>query len=151
MAGASPSEDEVTDEIQQAYNEAYPNETPSEITSLDTLLRYPLLKITRHKAMQNGAAVYSYVFTYDDNMGGAYHTAEIPYVFHHANGALNDTMTQAWVNFAKTGVPSADDLPAWEPYDLEEGAEMILDTESYLAYNHDLRLLELLNPSYDLD
>lgn len=151
MAGASPSEDEVTEEIQQAYNEAYPNEDPAEITSLDTLLRYPLLKITRHKAMQSGAPVYSYMFTYDDNMGGAYHTAEIPYVFHHASGALNDTMTQIWVNFAKTGVPSADSLTEWEPYELENGAEMILDTESYLAYNHDLELLRLLDASYDLD
>lgn len=151
MAGASPSEGEVTDEIQQAFNEAYPNETPSEITSLDTLLRYPLLKITRHKAMQSGAPVYSYVFAYDDNAGGAYHGAEIPYVFHHSGGALNDIMTQVWVNFAKTGVPGADGLPEWETYDMEQGATMILDTESYLAYHHDMELLQLLKPSYDLD
>lgn len=151
MAGASPSEDEVTEEIRQAFEEAYPEERASEITSLDTLLRYPLLKITRHKAMQGGAAVYSYVFTYDDNIGGAYHTAEIPYVFYHADGALADTMAQAWTSFAKTGVPGAASLPEWEPYDLESGAEMILDTRSYLSYNHDLRLLALLKPDYDLN
>lgn len=151
MAGASPSKDAVTEEIQQSFNEAYPNETPSEITALDTLLRYPLLKITRHKAMQGGAPVYSYVFTYDDGFGGAYHGAEIPYVFHHASGALNDTMTQIWVNFAKTGDPSADGLPEWEPYDLDNGAAMILDNQSYLAYHHDLKLLQLLDPSYDLN
>lgn len=151
MAGASPSQEDVTEEIQQAYNEAYPDESPSEITSLDTLLRYPLLKITRHKAMQGGAPVYSYIFTYDDGFGGAYHGAEISYVFHHASGGLNDTMAQAWVSFAKNGVPSGDGLPTWEAYDLEKGAEMILDTRSYLAYNHDLELLQLLDLSYDLD
>ena len=152
MAGASPSDEDATDEVKAAFEAAYPNESVSEITRFDTLLRYPLLKITRHKAMQGGAGVYSYVYTYDDNPMGAYHTAEIQYVFNHADGdAMSKTLSQAWASFAREGVPSSDNLPEWESYTMETGAEMILDKESYVSYNHDLELLRLLNPGYDLD
>ena len=151
MMGASPRNADLTEEIRAAYALAYPNEAENEITSLDTLLRYPLLKITRHKAMQGGANVYSYIFTCDEN-GGAYHGAEIPYVFHHVNGdALNDTVSDFWISFARDGVPSSEDAPEWEPYTIDGGAEMIIDQESYVSYNHDLQLLSLLKPEYDLD
>lgn len=151
MMGASPRKEDLTDEIKEEYALAYPNESEDEITSLDTLLRYPLLKITRHKAMQGGANVYSYIFTYDDN-GGAYHGAEIPYVFHHVNGdKLNDTISDFWVSFARDGVPLSEDAPEWEPYTIDGGAEMIIDNESYMSYNHDFQLLKLLKPKYDLD
>lgn len=152
MMGASPSADSVTDEIKAEFMKAYPEESEDEITRLDTLLRYPLLKITRHKAMQGGSAVYSYILTYDDGIGGAYHGAEIPFVFHHADGnQLNDTISDFWVNFARTGTPSSANAPAWEPYTLETGAEMIIDTKPYMAYHHDFALLKLLKPTYDLD
>lgn len=83
---------------------------------------------------------------------GAYHTAEIQYVFNHADGdAMSKTLSQAWASFAREGVPSSDNLPEWESYTMETGAEMILDKESYVSYNHDLELLRLLNPGYVLD
>ena len=57
-------------------------------------------------------------------------------------------MSEAWANFAKTGVPSAKGLPEWEAYDRENMATMILDDESYLAHNHDKTLFEMLEPDY---
>lgn len=103
-----------------------------------------------HKAAQNGAPVYAYMFTY----GNSYHGAEIPYVFNHADAnaqerALAEQISQAWVNFAKTGMPQAQGLPTWEPYTLEGGATMILDTQSRLMHHHDCTLLTLLAPNYD--
>ncbi|MBR1623902.1 MAG: carboxylesterase family protein, partial [Pseudobutyrivibrio sp.] len=152
MVGASPSDEDVTDEVKEAFMQAFPNEDVSEITRFDTLLRYPLLKITRHKAMQEGAPVYSYIFTYDDTTMGAVHGAEIPYVFNHVEGEeMSTTMSQAWANFARNGVPSSDNLPEWEPYTLATGAEMIIDNESYMSYDHDIRLLQLLKPEYNLN
>lgn len=115
-----------------------------------TTIRLPLLKIMTHKADQNGAAVYSYVFTY----GNSYHGAEIPYVFHNVNGteqekALAQQISQAWVNFAKTGTPSAEGLPEWEAYTRDGGATMILDTVSEVVYHHDKQLMKLFAPDYE--
>lgn len=141
---------EETPEIADALHEAYPNKPDLTADMVDTTtIRLPLLKIMSHKADQNGAPVYAYMFTY----GNSYHGAEIPYVFDHANAsdeekALADQISQAWINFAKTGTPSAEGMPEWEPYTRENGATMILDTQSELVYHHDQNLLSLLVPDY---
>lgn len=121
---------------------------------VDTLIRLSMLKIMSHKADQGGAKVYAYVFTWDKApIRGAYHGAEIPFVFDHKqNGKaaqkLAGQISQAWVNFAKTGVPSADGMPKWEAYDREKGATMLLDKNSTLVYGHDRKLMSLLKPDY---
>jgi len=119
---------------------------------VDTLIRIPMLKIMSHKAMQGGSNIYAYVFTYENGSNdgtGVYHGAEISYVFDHiqndqAAQKFADQISQAWVNFAKTGVPSADGMPEWETYDNEKGATMILDETSTLVYGHDRELMKLL-------
>ena len=71
-----------------------------------------MLKIMSHKAMQGGSNIYAYVFTYENGSNdgtGVYHGAEISYVFDHiqndqAAQKFADQISQAWVNFAKTGV-----------------------------------------------
>ena len=144
---------EVTDEIREAFRKAYPNEKAGDAGNTDTLLRRPLLRIMRHKAMQNTANVYAYVFTCQAWPLGAYHGAEIPFVFHNSRREhqLEKTMSALWASFARNGVPSAEGIPDWEPYTPETGATMILDRESYLAFDHDRELLELLAPGYMYD
>ena len=81
--------------------------------------------------------VYFYQFTYasPDDEGkelGAYHGAELPYVFNAtivdyendatdrlANQELADIMNSYWTNFAKTGNPNAEEtqLPTWPSFD----------------------------------
>ena len=140
---------DLTDETKAAFAEAYPNEKASELENLDTLLRLPLLKITAHKADQNGAPVYSYLFTKQAGAAGSYHGAEIPYVFHNTDDkALADTVAGLWASFARDGVPALPGVDAWEPYTRESGAVMILDDETYLAHHHDEKLLSLLAPDY---
>ena len=99
--------------VASAFAEAYPNEPATAALYVDsTLIRLPILKLTAHKADQGGAPVYSYIFSW----GTSYHTAEIPFVFDNiekvtvsgdANEAraLSDVMSQAWINFARTGDP----------------------------------------------
>lgn len=135
---------QVTNEVQAAFNAAYPNESPNDARYADTLIRLPMLKIMSHKADQRGAKVYSYLYTY----GTSAHGAELPYVFANGNGKMNGVMSSIWANFARTGVPSADGVPEWEAYTRENGACMILDEESYLAYHHDAALLSLVKPNY---
>lgn len=147
-----PEPIEATEELTAALRAAYPNKPELTAEQVDsTTIRLPLLKIMSHKAAQGGAPVYAYVFTY----GNSFHGAEIPYVFHKLEGTLEEQtlaeqVSQAWLNFAKTGVPSAEGLPQWEPYTNEGGATMLLDTQSELVYHHDRALMELLAPEYDL-
>ncbi len=140
----------MSDEARAEYAKAYPFEDKATAPLVDTLLRLPLLKITAHKADQNGAKVYSYIFTKQVNERlGASHTTEIPYVFANTEGPLSKTISTAWANFAKNGVPSADGLSEWEAYTRESGAVMILDDKSYVTHHHDEALLKLLVPEYE--
>jgi len=141
-----------TEELTEALRSAYPNKPELTAEQVDTTtIRLPLLKIMSHKADQDGAPVYAYVFTY----GNSYHGAEIPYVFDNLRQdasseekTLAAQISQAWINFAKTGVPGADGLPEWEPYTRDTGATMLLDTQSTLAYHHDAALMKILFPDY---
>lgn len=142
--------------VASVFAEAYPNEPATAALYVDsTLIRLPILKLTAHKADQGGAPVYSYIFSW----GTSYHTAEIPFVFDNTDKvtvsgdaneahALSDVMSQAWINFARTGDPNGEGVPAWEPYTRDGGATMIFDNESYLAYNHDKELQSILAPDY---
>lgn len=139
-----------TPELEQALRDAYPDKPELQPEQVDsTTIRLPLLSIMSHKADQGGAPVYAYVFTY----GNSYHGAEIPYVFDNVGGSgerenLAAQISQAWVNFARTGTPGAEGLPTWEPYTREGGATMLLDVTSTLVYHHDRELMALLAPDY---
>lgn len=141
---------EPTEGLTAALHAAYPGKTELTAEQVDTTtIRLPLLKIMSHKADQKAAPVYAYLFTYGDS----YHGAEIPYVFNNVSGgeeeqALAEQVSQAWVNFARTGTPGAEGIPEWEPYTRESGATMILDTEPELVFHHDQELLSILVPGY---
>ena len=81
----------------------------------------------------------------------ATHGAEIPLVFRTStpeNEEMSNMMSAIWAQFARTGDPTVDGLPQWEPYTRADGATMILDTESHMGYHHDAALLALLKPDY---
>ena len=82
---------------------------------------------------------------------GAYHGAEIPYVFdtHDAwlptdadDRALTRRTMDYWVNFARTGDPNGETVPAW-PRWTAGGKALILDSEIHAA-PLDTRLCSLL-------
>jgi para-nitrobenzyl esterase len=135
----------MTTEQINAFRDAYPMRDPLDSPYVDSFIRLPMLKIMSHKADQGGAEVYAYVYNYGSD---PYHGIEISYVFGNNGSTLAAQMSRAWANFARTGVPSADGLPEWEPYTRENGATMLLDTQSQMVYHHDRELQQMLNPGY---
>ena len=130
-----------TPEMEAVLRHAYPDKPDLRPEQVDTtLIRLPTLKIMAHKADQDGAPVYGYLFSY----GNSYHGAEIPYVFAHEGSQLGDFISHAWASFAKTGVPAAQ----WIPYTRENGATMILDERQAMASHHDEAYLRLVAPTY---
>ena len=135
----------MTSEQIDAFRIAYPMRDPLDSPYVDSFIRLPMLKIMSHKVDQGGADVYAYLYNYGSD---PYHGIEISYVFGNNSSPLAAQMSQAWANFARNGVPSADGLPEWEAYTRESGATMLLDTQSLMVYKHDWELQQLLNPEY---
>lgn len=153
------------DKVVAEFLKAFPTKTKADALYFDTFIRLPMLKIMSHKADQNGAPVYGYVYTHGSPF--AIHTVEIPLVFNNPNaeppisvGAtkseaekqaiadISDTMSSAWISFAKTGKPSAASLPEWQAYTRSNGATMLLDTKNTLVHGHDKTLIKTLAPDY---
>lgn len=152
------------DAVTEAFLEAHPHRTAADALYVDsTVIRLPMLKIMSHKADQGGAPVYAYMFNWESpvlpgtNM--AYHTAEIPFVFNNIDKAvmrigggeearrIEDAMSQAWINFARTGDSSTETME-WPAYTRDSGATMIFDTVQEVVYHHDDKLMSLLAPDY---
>ena len=144
--------------ITDAFLKAYPYKKKADALYVDSWLRTRAKKVAALKADQQGAPVYSYVFTWETPiMGGyalAYHCSELPFVFNNialsemATGggekaqALADKMSQAWIDFARTG------NPGWEAYTRGNGATMLFDDEPITTYHHDDVLMNILVPDY---
>lgn len=145
--------------IGDEFLKAYPDKKLADAFFLDLRFRPGSVRDADLKAAQGGAPVFSYMFTKEspvmDGIGMAWHCAEIPYVFNNAELVSTATggdaaaielaslMSQAWVNFARTGTPSADGLPEWPAYTTDDGATMIFDDESRVASHPDRKLLEV--------
>ena len=147
------------DDIVKAFTKAYPHKKEADALYVDAWLRTRAKKVANLKSDQNSAPVFTYVFTWETPiMGGyamAYHCSELPFVFNNialsemATGggekaqALADKMSQAWIDFARTG------NPGWEAYTRDKGATMIFDDVSEITYHHDDELMKLLMPDYE--
>ncbi len=82
---------------------------------------------------------------------------ELPFVFDNIERAKNmtgggqeahglaDTISQAWINFAKTGNPNHSGLPEWPAYNSTNTATMHLDLASEVKPQLDKELFALVN------
>jgi para-nitrobenzyl esterase len=93
--------------------------------------------------------MFAYESTALDGIAMSWHRAELPYVFANAGLvktstgggdevlALSKKMSQAWVNFARNGKPSAEGLPDWPAYTSERPTTMVFDAEPRVAVDLD--------------
>ncbi|MCF0174850.1 MAG: carboxylesterase/lipase family protein [Bacteroidales bacterium] len=153
---------DYADNYLAAFKECYPNYQPNDLVDYDTMFRLGSVKQANVKYAQGGAPVWMYVFAWQspvlDGSLKSTHCMEIPFVFNNARVhaamtgggeqavSLADRMSQAWINFARTGNPNGsgiDGVPQWDPYTPEGGATMWWDNECELKHNHDKALLEV--------
>ncbi len=134
-------------ELAKLYKEGRPgveNIDVALIVESDARFRQGVLKEAVLKSEQP-APVYMYYFTWrspvHEGKLKSMHTLDIPFALGNVdNGksmtgdgedryALQDKMTAAWTQFARTGNPNNNLLPNWPTFDANTRATMILDNE----------------------
>jgi para-nitrobenzyl esterase len=128
-----------------------PDATPARrliATLTDGQFRIRSLVMSECKAKQGAAPVWMYSFALKtplfDGRLGAPHAIDVPFTFdtlEFTNAtdrsagahALASTMSGAWANFARTGVPGHASLPAWPASTRDDRATMVLDVDCRVA------------------
>ena len=147
-----------TSKVIEAYKKAMPNATAPDIyvaVQSITLMGLGSVEIAEKKARENGAPVYLYNFGYKSDRNipgtdfpmGTPHAMDISYKFNNVQPPkegeqprmfgdsspescqASHNMAELWTNFAKTGVPTAEGVPGWTAYNLEDRPTMRIDTE----------------------
>lgn len=139
----------------ELFRKRRPNDPPtywftSMVTSMGTWINS--IRLAEHKAMQGGAPAFMYRLDWETPvLNGtlkAPHGLDTPLVFDNADKAVGlcgtgteppkiaTDMSQAWINFARTGNPSREGL-AWPPYEAGSRKTMIFDVPSHVASDPD--------------
>jgi len=149
-----------TDAYIAAVKKTYPETSkPSDYIDIDVFFRPGTISHANLKAAPGAAPVYVYLFSWQspvmDGMYKAMHCMELPFVFDNIDKceemtgggkeayALADKMSSAWINFARSGNPSAKKLPNWPAYTQQTGATMIFDNKCEVKNNPDKELLSI--------
>lgn len=119
----------------------------------DALFRRGTVRAAEAHAQTNPGRTFLYQFEWPspamNGAMGAMHGVELPLVFQtmgehpelfgdlEAARGISEQMSDAWVNFAKNGTPSASGLPRWEAFESEKRASMVLNTRSEILYDTD--------------
>ena len=105
------------------------------------------------------APTYAYMFMWRSPISkGSVHGNELNFCFNtlslgerelpvvtEADQRLADVMSRSWAQFAHTGDPNVEGLPAWQPYTAENGELMFLDHACYTRSHHDRALQEIID------
>jgi para-nitrobenzyl esterase len=143
---ATRANDAEVDKLIAVYRKGRPHASDvdlSEIIASDGF-RSGVITEAERKAAQS-APVYMYYFTWKtpvhDGKLKAFHTLEIPFVLANVDesksmtgsGAdrypLQDKMSGAWAEFARTGNPNHKGLPNWPTFKTDQRATMIFDNQ----------------------
>ena len=141
------------EKILERYRQARPTDSPGELflaIATDQAMRMPSLVIADRKAAQNGAPVFTYLFTYETPvLNGRLkspHALEIPFVFETLHTApftgksptrfpLADKMSRTWIAFARTGNPNNEAIPNWPTHETGKRPTMIFDEECRVEHD----------------
>ncbi len=152
-----------TDAYIRAFAKAWPDYTPQDLLSIDWLFRPKTLITADYVASRPSfLATHLYLYMYtcrSPQSKGSVHGAELNYCFNTLSMSrrdlgpvipgedqrLADVMSSVWAQFARTGNPNIDELPAWKPYTAENGEMMVFDHECYIRNNPDRDLQQIID------
>jgi para-nitrobenzyl esterase len=142
-------------QIVAAFRQRTPHAKPYDLLSriTSTPVRQAAIDQATAKTALNRAPAYLYWFTWQtpvfDGRPGAFHCSEISFVFSNTDRcatmtgggadarALSARMTDAWVQFARTGDPNHAGIPHWEPFSSQTIPTMVFDNEVLLLPDPD--------------
>jgi para-nitrobenzyl esterase len=136
------------------YKRVHPGKSLSELYFLlvtDRGMRMNAINLSERKCIQGKAPVYMYRFAWQSPaLGGKLkspHTAEIPFVFYNTDTPKEMTkggpevkelagrVSDAWIQFARTGNPNHKGLPEWPAYNLTARATMVFNNACKVVNN----------------
>ena len=149
------------DEVLAEFKKVFPDKKDQDAYFFSAVSR-PIVKRQLKLKGEQKSPVYHYLFAYEAEVNGGttpFHCAEIAFAFHNigipqtrvATGgtasafALQDKVSQAWVNFAKTGNPSRPGLE-WKPWTAADPQTMVFDVKSECRALNDDKLVTLMVP-----
>jgi para-nitrobenzyl esterase len=147
-------------DIVTEFKKAYPQKKVQDVLYYASGSRPGVKNLLGRALEKTKVPVYNYVFAWEYPINGgitAFHCSELAFCFHAlgapqvktATGggpvalALQDKVSQAWINFAKTGNPSQPGL-VWKPYTKEDPQAMVFDSVSQSVALRDDTLVSLL-------
>ncbi len=130
------------DAVVAVFKQAFPGKKVQDVL----YFAMPNTRMIAAKRKAGKAPVYNYLFTYEYPVNGgitAFHCSELAFVFHNlsvpslriatgdapAGYALQDKVSKAWINFARTGNPSQPGLE-WKPFTAADPETMVFDIVS---------------------
>ena len=146
QARATSAYGDSASRVIDAYRRAMPGSSkPPDVFSRMSAAgqRHNAITQATRKAALGAAPAFLYWFTWQtpilDGKPRAFHCAELPFVFNNADRcaamtggtpearALAAKVSDAWINFARTGDPNHKGLPAWPKFDPAQGPVMVFD------------------------
>src|SRR5436190_294060 len=151
---------EKKNDIAAEFKQAFPRKKVQDVLYYAGGSRPGVKNLLARKLEKSKAPVYNYVFAWEYPINGgitAFHCSELAFCFHALSApqirtatgggpvamALQDKVSQAWVNFAKTGNPNQPGLE-WKPYTTQNPQAMVFDTVSQSVALRDDKLVSLL-------
>jgi para-nitrobenzyl esterase len=147
-------------DIATEFKQAFPRKKLQDVMYFAAGSRPTVKNLLNRKLEKTKVPVYNYLFAWEYPINGgttSFHCSELAFCFHALSApqiktatgggpvalALQDKVSQAWVNFAKTGNPSQPSLE-WKPYTKEDPQAMVFDTVSQSVSLRDDKLVSLL-------
>ncbi len=149
---------DLSEKLTEEFRAVYPDKCTADLLVLDNRVRKASAEFAQIHAQNGLDNTYNYLYCLEMPFNEGTipaHNCDIPYFFHNAqyleafyipgvSEKVQDIMCGAFVNFARSGDPNGEGVPAWAPVSGDNAATMLFDAESSCKLGHDHKLMELL-------